>query len=140
MICKNLKIYFNVPVVPVAVIVSNPTGTPVSGSPNTYDYPILSDVNLTCMVDPLPVIPVSYRWNTTRCYTHSDYNNGNPRCFPHGQATRIVTDSDLTAEDAGTVTCILTLFGMDYTSEPFTLRISGGLVSWVFLHLIHMYV
>ena len=35
-------------------IASTPAGTPVSGSTNTFDYPILSSVTLTCMVDPSP--------------------------------------------------------------------------------------
>ena len=108
----------------MAVIVSSPAGTLVSGSTNTFNYPVLSNVSLTCMVDPLPVISVSYRWNTTGCYSHGSYNG---RCFPHGQTSRVVTDDDLTAEDAGTITCTMTLDGIDYTSEPFTLRISGVL-------------
>ena len=111
----------------MAIITSTPAGTPVGGSANTFDYPILSRVSLTCMVDPLPVISVTYRWNTTGCYTHSNYSRGRPRCFPHRQNLRMVTDDDVTAEDAGTVTCIMTLDGIDYTSEPFTLRISGKL-------------
>ena len=115
----------------MAVIVSSPAGTPVSGSTNTYDYPILSNVSLTCMVGPLPVISVSYRWNTAGCYTHGGYNRGRPQCFPHGQTSRVVSDDDLTAEDAGTITCTMTLDGIDYTSKPFTLRLSGD------LHKIH---
>ena len=116
-------------IAPVAVIVSSPTGTPVSGSTNAFGYPVLSNLSLTCMVDPLPLISVSYRWNTTRCYTHSNHSNGRPRCFPRGQNSRVVTDDDLTAEDSGTVTCTLILDGIDYTSDPFTLRISGKLMS-----------
>ena len=113
---------------PVAVIVSSPAGTPVSGSTNTFDYPILSNVNLTCMVDPLPVITVSYRWNTAGCYNNSNYYGGNPRCFPNGRTTRVVTDEDVTAEDAGTITCTMIINEYEYTSEPFTLRISGELI------------
>ena len=109
-------------------IVSNPAGTPVSGSFNTFDYPILSSVTLTCNVtanDGLPFTVTSYQWNTTGCYTHPNHNNGNPTCFPDGQTTQSVTDNDVTAEDAGTITCTVTISGSDYTSEPFTLRISG---------------
>ena len=36
-----------------------------------------------------------------------------------------MTDDDVTAEDAGTITCTVTISGVDYTSESFTLRISG---------------
>ena len=106
-------------------IVSNPAGTPVDGSTNTFDYPILSSVTLTCMVDPAPSSSVTYQWNTTRCYTHPSSNIGNPRCFSHNQTTQNVTGNDLNAEDAGTITCTVTISGSDYTSEPFTLRISG---------------
>ena len=109
-------------------ILSSPAGTPVSGSTNTFNYPILSSVTLTCNVtadDQLPVTVTSYRWNTAGCYTHPFHNNGNPTCFPDGQTTQNVTDNDVTAEDAGTITCTVTISGSDYTSGPFTLRISG---------------
>ena len=110
------------------MIVSNPAGTLVSGSTNTFDYPILSSVTLTCMVitsDGSTPTVTSYQWNTTRCYTNTAHNSGNPTCFPTGQTTQSVTGNDLTAEDAGTITCIATIGGVDYTSEPLTLRISG---------------
>ena len=112
-------------IVPSIIIVSSPAGIPVSGSNNTFDYPILSSVTLTCMVDPLPSINISYQWNTTRCYTNSNYNGGVPRCFPHGQTTSSITENNLTAEDAGTITCTVTINGIDFISEPFTLHISG---------------
>ena len=109
-------------------IVSSPAGTPVSGSTNTFDYPILSSVTLTCNVtsnDGSSSTVNFYQWNTTRCYTHPNRNGGNPECFPHGQTTQNVTGNDLNAEDAGTITCTVTISDSDYTSEPFTLRISG---------------
>ena len=108
-----------------ATIVSSPAGTPVSGSTNTFDYPILSNVTLTCDVtsgnNSLFTVN-SYQWNTEGCYTHSDFIN---TCFPQGQTAQNVTDDDITAEDAGTITCTVTINGNHYTSEPFTLRISG---------------
>ena len=110
------------------MIVSNPAGTPVSGSTNTFDYPILSSVTLTCMVmtsDGSMFTVISYQWNTTGCYTNTAHNSGNPACFPTGQTTQSVTGNDLNAVDAGTITCTATIGGIDYTSEPLTLRISG---------------
>ena len=77
------------------------------------------------MVDPLPPASLSYQWNTAGCYNNSDFNDGIPRCFPHNQTTQSVTGNDLTAEDAGTITCTVTINGNDYTSGLFTLRISG---------------
>ena len=110
---------------PTVIVVSSPAGIPVSGSTNTFDYPILSSVTLTCMVEPMPSSSVTYQWNTTRCYINSQFTDGNPECFPHGQTTQSVTDNDLNAEDAGTITCTVTISGSDYNSKPFTLRISG---------------
>ena len=88
----------------------------------------MSSVNLTCIVtadDGSPVTVTSYRWNTAGCYTHPNHNDGNPTCFPDGQTTQNVTGIDITAADAGTVTCTVTISDSDYTSGPFTLRISG---------------
>jgi len=67
----------------------------------------------------------NYQWNTTECYTNTAHNSGNPTCFPTGQTTQNVTENHLTAEDAGTITCTAIIDGVDYTSEPLTLRISG---------------
>ena len=109
-------------------IVSSPAGTSVSRSTNTFDYPILSSVTLTCNVasiDGSSFTVTSYQWNTAGCYNNSKFTDGNPECFPHGQTTQNVTGNDLNAEDAGTITCTVTINGSDYTSEPFTLRISG---------------
>jgi len=100
-------------------IVSTPAGTPVSRQTNTFDYPILSSVTLTCMVTSTPRV-TNYRWNTTRCYTYRV-----PTCFPTGQTTQNVTDNSLTAEDAGTIICVAIIDGVAYNSDPLTLRISG---------------
>ena len=109
----------------VVVIVSSPAGTPVSGSTNTFDYPILSNVTLTCMVNPTPSSSVTYQWNTTGCYINTQFTGINPQCFPYGQTTQSVTGNNLNAKDAGTITCTVTISGSDYTSGQFTLRISG---------------
>jgi len=66
-----------------------------------------------------------YQWNTTGCYTNTARNNGNPTCFPTGQTTQNVTDNNILGDDAGTFTCGVTLDGVDFTSDPLTLRISG---------------
>jgi len=104
-------------------IVNNPAGTPVIGSPNTFDYPILSNVTLTCMVDPTPPADATYQWDTTRCFTNGVHTS--PTCFPGDKTTRSITDINLLAEDAGTVMCIATINNTGYYSEPFTLRVSG---------------
>ena len=53
------------------------------------------------------------------------FTNDNPQCFPRGNTSQNVTDNNLNAEDAGTITCTVTISSSDYTSGPFTLRISG---------------
>ena len=98
---------------------------------NAFDYPLLSAVTLMCLLNPLPTssvsLVVSYQWNTAGCYNNLNFNNGNPRCFTNGQTTRDVTGTNLTAEDASTITCTVTISGSDYTSDSFTLRISGDM-------------
>ena len=109
-------------------IVSSPAGIPVDGSNNTFDYPVLSSVTLMCNVtssDGSSFNVTSYQWNTTRCYTHPVFNNGNPRCFPNGLTTQNVTGENLLAEDAGNITCTVTINDTNYTSKSFALRISG---------------
>ena len=121
-VIQNCCIIFTAPAIS---IVSSPAGTPVSGSTNTHDYPILSNVTLTCVVEPSPSTTITYQWNTTGCYNNTYYDGGHPRCFPANHTTQSVTGYYLTAEDAGTITCTVTIGGVCYTSEPLTLRISG---------------
>ena len=87
----------------------------------------MSSVTLTCNVasNDTSFTMTAYQWNDAGCYTHPGFNNGNPRCFPLGHTAQNVTGNDLLPEDAGTITCTVTINGVDYTSEPFTLRISG---------------
>ena len=80
------------------------------------------------MVEPSSLTVTSYQWNTAGCYTNSQFTPSNPECFPSEMSQRnqqTVTGNDLNAEDAGTITCTVTISGSEYTSEPFTLRISG---------------
>ena len=108
-------------------IASTPAGTPLSGSTNTIDYPILSSVNLTCMVtsdDGSPFTVTSYSWNTTGCYDNSG-GTGDVRCFPNGKRTQNVSEDAVLARDAGTVRCTAVINNASFTSGPFTLRITG---------------
>ena len=108
-------------------IMTEPAGIPVTGSTDTFDYPILTRVNLTCNVttpDGSPVTVTSYRWTGTNCY-NSSIGVINP-CFYDGQTGQTITDNNgVLASDTGTVTCTATVAGVNYTSEPLTLRISG---------------
>ena len=122
-------------------IASNPAGTPVSGSTNTFRYPILSSVTLTCMVTLSGTDfsgSASFQWDTTECYTNNAYNRGRPRCFPNGRTTQTVTGNDLLAEDAGTITCIATISGVAYTSDPMTIHISGEIHVVVIIYIVQL--
>ena len=77
------------------------------------------------MVYPTPSSSVTYQWNTAGCYRKARFTDNKSQCFPSGQTSRRITGSDLIAEDAGTITCTAKINNISYTSEPFTLRISG---------------
>ena len=84
---------------------------------------MLSSVTLTCMVDPSSPANATYQWNTGECFINDHHNT--PTCFPTDQTAQSVAGNNLLAEDAGTITCTVTIGGVDYTSGPLTLRISG---------------
>ena len=108
-------------------IITDPEGTPVSGSDNTFDYPILSSISLLCMAttaDGSLVTGASYSWTVTDCYNHT--TGVDPPCFYYGgQTIRNITTNNLLAQDAGSVTCIATVDGVSFTSDSLTLHISG---------------
>ena len=97
-----------------ATIISSPDGTLVSGSTNTYFYPILSSVNLTCDTVPSATSSTMFTWNVTGCTT----------CFPLNEMMQNVSASSLTPDDAGTFTCTADGGSTNATSDPFTLRVS----------------
>ena len=104
-----------------------PVSTPVDGQPGTFDYPILTSVTLMCMatvVDGSPVTVTSYSWTARYCYTHT-YGVQDPCFYGNNPTRQNITGTNLLALDAGTVTCTATIDGMDYTSDPLTLRIAG---------------
>ena len=98
----------------------------------------MSSVTLTCMVNPTPSSSVTYRWNTAGCYTNSKFTGSNPQCFPHGRTAQRVNGNNLNAEDAGTITCTAIINGVDYTSEPFTLRISSEQLLYSEYHVLYI--
>ena len=108
-------------------IISSPVGTPVNGSNNTFDYPILTNVSLMCIVttpDGSPITATSYSWTATNCYNHTG-GVQSPCFYSGGLITGNITGYSLLAPDAGTVTCTATITGVDFTSDPLTLRIAG---------------
>ena len=108
-------------------IVTDPAGVPVDGQNNTFDYPILTNVTLMCIAttaDGSPATVTSYHWNVISCYNDSVISSCSRA---DGQTTQSITNSNLKAQDAGTVSCTATINGTNYVSDPLTLRISGEL-------------
>lgn len=79
---------------------------------------------MTTMTNASQTNVISYHWIATNCYTH---NAGvRDTCFYSGEQTgQNITGTNLLAQDAGTATCNATIDGVEYTSDPLTLRISG---------------
>ena len=66
----------------------------------------------------------SYSWTATNCYNHT--GGVDDPCFYSGDRTGFnLTGNNLLAQDAGTVTCTVTVGGASFTSDPLTLCISG---------------
>ena len=107
----------------------------------------MSSVTLTCNVtssDGSTPTVTGYSWDTTGCFAD---DRGTRRCFPLGQSAQSVSEDDVSAKDAGTVRCTAITDSGSFTSEPFTLRISGMFLICMFtihfiatLHVaVHMY-
>ena len=82
-----------------------------------------------CMVtasEGSPITVTSYSWTATNCYTRT--GDIQDPCFyslPSATGQNVTSSNGLLATDAGTVTCTATIDGIDYSSDPLTLRISG---------------
>ena len=85
------------------------------------------------MVDPSPPAGATYQWNTGGCFTNNAHNT--PTCFPTGQTTQNIIGYNLLAEDAGNITCTVTINGGSITSGTFTLRISGMHIIQLSIHV-----
>ena len=108
-------------------IVTDPEGTPVNGSYNTFDYPILTSVRLMCIAtipDGALITATSYSWTATNCYNHTG-GVQSPCFYSGGRTGNIIAGDNLLTPDAGTVTCTATITGVNFTSDPLTLRIAG---------------
>ena len=121
-----VSLYLADPNINVA-IVTDPPGTPVDGAGNTFDYPLLTSVRLFCNATPAdgsPVTGVSYSWNDMGCY-NSDHGVQDPCFYRLYTSGNNITDYNLRAEDAGSVSCTVSVSSEFYTSNSLTLRISG---------------
>ena len=97
-------------------------GVPVDDQNNTFDYPILTSVTLTCMAtaaDGTPATATSYSWINLDCDS-CFYNNHD--------GTQNIIGNNLQAKDTGGVVCTATINGRILVSTIILrLRISGRL-------------
>ena len=123
-------------------IVTDPAGIPVHGQNNTFDYPMLTNVTLMCIVtavDESPATVTSYNWNCsmqlteTVCDFYSTYLSSRAQ---QAQTQQNITVNNLQAKHAGTVRCTATIGGTNYTSDPLIFRISGKLDIYNFIFLL----
>ena len=79
---------------------------------------------MATVADGSPVTVPSYSWTAVNCYSR---NGGvqDPCFYDDNPTGQNITGNNLLAQSAGTATCTATIDGMDYTSGPLTLRISG---------------
>ena len=76
-------------------------------------------------VDGSPVTVISYSWTAVNCYSRSG-GVQDPCFYSLPSATgQNITSTGVLAPDAGNVTCTATIDGINYTSDPLTLRVSG---------------
>ena len=106
---------------------TDPPGTPVNGLSNTFDYSLLTSIRLFCNATPAdgsPLTGVSYNWHDSDCYTSS--HGVQDSCFYSIHTTGYnITSNSLRPQDAGKVTCTVSVGTESYTSDILTLRISG---------------
>ena len=121
-----VSLYLADPNINVAVV-TDPPGTPVNGAGNTFDYPLLTNVRLFCNATPAdgsPVTGVSYSWHDSGCYTNG-HGVQDPCFYSQYTTANNITGYDLRVEDAGDVTCTVSISSESYTSDSLRLRISG---------------
>ena len=82
---------------------------------------------------PIPTM-INYQWNTTECFNNTMHNN--PTCFNTDRTGKNITVNNLLAEDAGTITCTVTIGDDNYTSTPLTLRVSGMHIVCLNVHVV----
>ena len=115
-------------------IKTDPAGVAVDGQLNIFDFPILTNVTLMCVItgtledeSSATDAVTSYHWDAINCIG----SRNDPCFYGHNQTSQNITGRDLLAQDAGTVRCIATINGTNYSSNLLTLRISGELCTYV---------
>ena len=92
-------------------ITASPDDNPVNGSSNTLEYPVGSNLSLTCAVTPAPPANSQFSWS---CETG---------CFADMKMSHTIFATKLNTVDSGSITCSLTINNVKYHSKPLHLQV-----------------
>ena len=95
-------------------MISDPPGSFINGSDNSFGYLVGSDVNLTCLVTPTPPSDSEYSWS---CSTG---------CFVDMEIEQSVNVSELEVTDEGVLNCFVMIDGVEFFSDPYELVVVVG--------------
>ena len=95
-------------------MISDPPGSFINGSDNSFGYLVGSDVNLTCLVTPTPPSDSEYSWS---CSTG---------CFFDMEIEQSVNVSELELTDEGVLNCSVMIDGVEFFSDPYELVVVLG--------------
>jgi len=97
-------------------IISDPL---VDDANNTIEFPVGSNITLTCMVIPSPPSDSEFSWS---CSTG---------CFVDMEIEQSVNISELEVTDSGELNCSVIIADVEYTSESVELRVTGKHIIYV---------
>ena len=108
---------YNIPEYTVTVI----TDPPVIAIKNKFEYPVGSNITLTCMVTPTPPSDSEFSWNcSTGCFVHMETEQS------------LITKLEVT--DSGEINCSVIIDDVKYTSELIQLRVIDNSGMFRLLH------
>jgi len=97
-----------------ATVTSNPLGY---GGNSVLEYPVGSNVTLTCMVTPTPPSDSEFSWS---CSTG---------CFVDMEIEQSVNISELEGTDSGELNCSVIIDDVEYTSGTIDLQVTGKTIN-----------
>ena len=99
-------------------IVSDLPGVLVDGTINTFEHLIGSNITFTCEV------------NSTLTFNESDFIWGcSTGCFADMVEEQTVNITEIQESDSGVLNCSVVIDGMEYTSQPYDLQVTGMFVN-----------
>ena len=98
----------------IVTIVSDPPGNLVDDGNNTFEHLIGSDITFTCEI------------NSTLTFNDSDFiwacSTG---CFADMEVEQTINITEIEVTDSGILNCSIIIDGVEITSEPYDLQVSG---------------